>query len=67
MYQSGNKHGDYENQVTNGGDIGIFQWKKLQKSRRLVNFWQNIIILFSMIFYGIFSGNEAHKNYQIQF
>ena len=55
IYQSGNKYENYENQITNSGNSTVFHSKKLSKSRRLIYFWQKMIISFFMIFLLIFS------------
>ena len=60
MYQSGNKHENYENQIINGGNDTVFQRIKLSKSRRLVHLWQNMIISFWMNFLLFFSRIMKH-------
>ena len=46
IYKSRNKHKHVENQITNCGNNNVFQSKTLSKSRRLILFWQNMIISF---------------------
>ena len=54
MYQSENKHENYDNQIINCGNNTVFQRKKFPKSRRLIHLWQNMIISFWMNFLLIF-------------
>ena len=60
MYQSGNKHENYENQIINGGNNTVFQRKKLSKSRRLIHLGQKMIISFWMNFLIFFSRVMKH-------
>jgi len=60
MYQSRNKHKDYEDQIINGGNNTVFQRKKLSKSRRIIFFWQIIIISLWMNFLLILSRVMKH-------
>ena len=66
MYQSQNKHENYENQIINGWNSILLFNAKSCKITNAHTFLANMIISFWMNFLLIFlAKNEAHKNHKI--